>query len=294
MIPRRRFLQTATAAASAAATMTNGFALPPTGAEVIDCHAHLHHRSNPHWERLDRALLDASAQLGIGQLCCSTLPPRRPATPEAWRECNDSTAEAVRRYPGKVLAWAHVNPGYREALDDVRRLVEERGFIGVKLYNEYWANEPVLFPLVELCIKLGVPILHHAGHTMWLSAAQPRISDGSHFSDLARRYPEALIICAHICGGGDWEWEIKALRHAKSVYLDTSGSVADAGVIEMAVRTLGAERLLFGCDMSLTASMGRLRGADISEADRARILGGNMKAILARRTRAGGSGSPRA
>ena len=41
--------------------------------------------------------------------------------------------------------------------------------------NEYWANEPVLFPLVELCIQLRVPILHHAGHTMWLSAPQPRI-----------------------------------------------------------------------------------------------------------------------
>ncbi len=273
MIPRRNFL-----AAPAA------FAMPfPTPAEVIDCHAHLTHPSNPNQARLDRALIDAADKLGIGQLCCSTLPPRRPAAPESWRECNEATARAVQRFPGRVLAWAHVNPGYREAVDDVKRLVEDRGFIGVKLYNEYWANEPVLFPLVELCIRLRVPILHHAGHTMWLSAAQPKISDGSHFSDLARRYPEAMIICAHICGGGDWEWEIKALRNAPSVYLDTSGSVADEGVVELAVRTLGAGRILFGCDMSMTASMGRLRGAEIAEADRTRILGANMKVLLARR-----------
>lgn len=273
MIPRRSFLAAAAMAATAA----------PPSAEVIDCHAHLSHHSNPNWERMDRGLMDAADKLGIGHLCCSTLPPRRPATPETWRESNDFTAAAVRRFPGRIRAWAHVNPGHREAVDDVRRLVEDRGFIGVKLYNDYFANEPVLFPLVELCIQLRVPILHHAGHTMWLPAPQPRISDGSHFSDLARRYPEAMIICAHVCGGGDWEWEIKSLRNAPSVYLDTSGSVPDEGVIEMAVRTLGAERLVFGCDMSMTASMGRMRGAAIAESDRARILGGNMKSILAKR-----------
>ncbi len=113
--------------------------------------------------------------------------------------------------------------------------MEDRGFIGVKLYNEYWANEPVLFPLVEACIELRVPILHHAGHTMWLAAAQPKISDGSHFSSLARRYPEAMIICAHICGGGDWEWALKHLRDAPTVYLDTAGSVIDEWMVDKAV-----------------------------------------------------------
>ncbi|MFN7922695.1 MAG: amidohydrolase family protein [Bryobacteraceae bacterium] len=261
-------------------------AAQPTPPPIIDCHAHLHHHSIADWQRLDRALIDAADKLGIGRLCCSTLPPRRPATPESWRECNQWTAEARDRFPGRILGWVHVNPGYREALDDVQRLIEDRGFIGVKLYNDYWANEPVVFPLVELCIRLRVPILHHAGHTMWLGSPQPRISDGSHFSDLSRRYPEAMIICAHVCGGGDWEWEIKSLRNARGVYLDTSGSVADEGVVEMAVKLLGVERLLFGCDMSMTASMGRLRGAAISEADRAAILGGNMERLLSKRGRA--------
>jgi predicted TIM-barrel fold metal-dependent hydrolase len=94
-----------------------------------------------------------------------------------------------------------------------------------------------------------------------------------------------MIICAHICGGGDWEWTIKALRDAPTVYLDTSGSVVDDGVVEMAVRLLGADRLLFACDMSLTASVGRMRSAELSEEDRRKILGGNMQRILNRRAR---------
>lgn len=172
---------------------------------------------------------------------------------------------------------------YPEALDEIRRSVEDRGFIGIKLYNDYRASEPVVFPIVELAIELRVPILHHAGHASWLSPPQPRISDGGDLAELARRYPEAMLICAHIGGGGDWEWTIKALRKAPTVYLDTSGSVIDDGVVEMAARVLGADRLLFACDMSMTASVGRLRAAELSQADKQKILGGNMLRILGRR-----------
>ncbi|MBI4875119.1 MAG: amidohydrolase family protein [Acidobacteria bacterium] len=259
--------------------------LPGAGpAKVIDCHAHLTHHGNPGWEEADRRLIDAADRLGIGQLCCSLLSPRRPARPEDFRQCNDWAAEAMRRYPGRILCYCFVNPGYgREAREEIARCVEKLGFIGVKLYNDYVATEPVVWPVVEQAIALSVPILHHAGHTYWLSEPQPRISDGGTFAELAGRYPEAMLICAHAAGGGDWEWTIKALRNAPGVYLDTSGSVPDEGVVEMAVRTLGAGRILFGCDMSLTASVGRIRSAELSDADRAAILGGNMQRILARR-----------
>jgi predicted TIM-barrel fold metal-dependent hydrolase len=253
------------------------------GARVIDAHAHLYHHSRPTWREDDRRVIDAADKLGIDQLCCSILPPQRPATLEAFRESNEFVSEAMARFPGRVLGYCFVNPGHKEALDEVRRSVEDRGFIGVKLYNDYRANEPVVFPLVELTIELRVPILHHAGHTSWLPSPQPRISDAGHFAELSSRYPEATIICAHIAGGGDWEWTIKTLRGAPRVYLDTSGSVIDEGVVEMAVRLLGAERLLFACDQSFTASVGRIRGAEISESDRRKILGANMQRILSRR-----------
>ena len=57
-------------------------------------------------------------------------------------------------------------------------------------------------------------------------------------------------------------------------------------MVERAVRLLGADRLLFGCDMSLTASVGRIRGAEISEDDRRKILSGNALKLRARRRKA--------
>jgi len=290
-LTRRCFLATTGAAAGAVMAGATGrwakasnsaaaFAQPKSS-PVIDCHAHLHHHSSSTWKDSDRKLIEAADKLGIDQLCCSILTPRRPATAEGFRECNQWVAEAIQRFSGRVLGYCYVNPGYqREALDEIRRCVLDRGFMGVKLYNEYTCTEPVLFPVVELAIELRVPILQHAGHSHYFVADQPRLSDGGHLAQLAARYPEARLICAHIGGGGDWEWTIKALRHARNVYLDTSGSVIDEGIIELAARVLGVDRLLFGCDMSMTAGVGKIRACELSPADKQRILGLNMQQLL--------------
>jgi predicted TIM-barrel fold metal-dependent hydrolase len=287
---RRSFLRRSIAAAAAVGAAVGCRAVgaergpesgAPRRAKVIDCHAHLQHRGRPDWEAEDRKLIAAADRLGIDQLCCSILTPRRPATPEGFRECNRWVADALGRYPGRVLGYCYVNPGYpEEAREEIRRGVGEHGFIGIKLYNEFKCTDPVVFPVVELAIELGVPILHHAGHLHYPLEDQPHISDGGDLAELARRYPEARLICAHLCGGGDWEWTIKALRHAPTVFLDTSGSVADEGVVEAAARVLGADRLLFGCDMSMTAGMGRIRAASLGASEKEKILGGNMEAIL--------------
>ena len=300
LLTRRRFLQTTAAAGGTAGTILAGAPrlaaetsapepaaargpapAQPRPAPVIDCHAHLHHHGSPAWEANDRKLIDAADRLGIDRLCASILTPRRPATAAGFRECNAWVAEAMRRFPGRVLGYSYVNPGYaREALDEIRRSVLDRGFIGIKLYNEYTCTEPVVFPVVELSIELRVPILQHAGHAHYPITDQPRISDGGHLAQLAARYPEARLICAHVGGGGDWEWTVKALRHAKNVYLDTSGSVIDEGIVDLAARVLGVDRLLFGCDMSMTAGVGKIRAASLSAADKQKILGLNMQELL--------------
>lgn len=281
-LTRRSLLEgTAAAAGFAGQALPAGAARP---AKVIDCHAHFATRTSPHARDQDRLLIEAADKLGIDLLCCSLLAPRRPSTPDDFREANREAWETVKRFPGRVAAYAYVNPGYtREAVDEIRRSVEDRGFIGVKVYNEYFATEPVFFPIVETVIQLRVPILFHAGHMHFYNEQQPRISDGGHIAELARRYPEAMLICGHVCGGGDWEWTIKALRNAGSVYLDTSGSVIDEGVVEMCVDVLGAGRVLFGCDMSMTAGVGKVRAAALRPEDRVKIMGDNMAAILAKR-----------
>jgi len=234
------------------------------------------------------SVIDAADRLEIDQLACSIpITGGRWATPDEVRACNDGLLEAMRRYPWRILGYCFLNPGYgAEALAELERCVVREGMIGVKLYNQYKINDPVVFPLIERTIELGVPILVHAARLVRAEdiAQQPLTSHAADFVDVGRRYPEAMIIEGHIAGGGDWQWSLKVLRDAPpSIFLDTSGSVMDAGMLERCVRDAGEDRLLFATDMTMEGNVARVRDAEINDAQREQIFSRNFERILARR-----------
>ena len=251
---------------------------------IIDCHSHLTPRwKRDDWEQEDGKLIAAADALGINKLIGSIVTiGNRPCEPEHFRQANDWMKDGMRRFPTRLDGYCLVNCGYgREALKEIHRCVETLGFVGVKLYNDYYFDEPVVFPIVELCIELNIPILLHAGYMHYSSGHEGCLSGAERVAALSRRYPNAILICGHIGGGGDWEWAVKASRDSSpNMYLDTSGSVVDEGMIEMAARTIGVDRLLFGCDLSMPGGIGKLRAACLSEQDKRKILGENMQAIL--------------
>jgi predicted TIM-barrel fold metal-dependent hydrolase len=194
-------------------------------------------------------------------------------TPEMFRAKNNVVAAAMKRYPQIIKGMAYVNPGYmKESLYEIDRCIKELGMTGIKLYNQYFISDPVVRPVIEKCIELDIPILSHAGKLNTVPNPQPTISDGTHFAEAARNYPEAVFVYGHIGGGGDWQWSLKAIADYPNVYSDISGSVYDEGIIEQAVSYLGAGRLLFATDGSFSQGIGKLLGANISQEDKITIL----------------------
>lgn len=251
----------------------------------IDCHMHVNGRRKKWgWSSNDR-IIEAADKLGINQLCASIPITQGMPTMDEVRECNDDVLAAMRRYPGRILGYCFVCPGYKEAIDELDRCLAQ-GMIGIKLYNQYKIWDSVVHPIIEKAIEEKVPILEHAGYptTKEEWAKQPNMSHAGDFVRAAKLYPSAMLIEAHIGGGGDWEWAIKTLRDAPSVYLDTSGSVIDEGMIEMAVRELGVDRLLFGTDMTMEGGIGKILGADLTDAEKEQIFYKNMKKLLDART----------
>jgi len=251
----------------------------------IDFHSHVDGKDGKLDEASCDQLIEAADKLGIDKMCCSRPIPRGMPEPDEIRECNDYVLQAMKRHPDRIFGLCFLVPGwYRESLEELDRCLDQ-GMIGIKLYNQYRINDPAVFPIIEKAIDLQIPILEHAGHPVDSTTRQrqPNISDGVHFADLARRYPEAMLVMGHIGGGGDWEWSLQAIVETPSVYADTSGSVIDEGMIEYAVRLLGAERLLFACDMSEEAGVGKILAADITEEEREAIFWRNADAILAKR-----------
>lgn len=67
-------------------------------------------------------------------------------------------------------------------------------------------------------------------------------------------------------------------------YLDTSGYGHDRmGMLEYAVKKIGADRVLFGSDFSINCPatvIARVNNAFITEEQRGKILSGNLQALL--------------
>jgi predicted TIM-barrel fold metal-dependent hydrolase len=91
-----------------------------------------------------------------------------------------------------------------------------------------------------------------------------------------------VLFCGH--AGGDWEQGIRAIRPYPNVYLDTAGGDPTAGSVEMAVRELGADRVVYGSDVagrSFATQLAKVAAAQLTPQQQAQILGGNLRRLLA-------------
>jgi predicted TIM-barrel fold metal-dependent hydrolase len=218
-------------------------------------------------------LAEDAARTHTDTLVCSLPVIAQTATPEEFRHANDTLYLAMKRYPGLIKGFAFVNPGYvKESLCEIDRCVREYGMIGIKLYYQYYISDPVVRDLIEKCIDLDIPILVHASKLNYHPETQPFVSNGVHFARAGKEYPQARFVMAHIGGGGDWEWSLKAIADYPNVYTDMSGSVYDDQMLERAVDLLGAKRILFGTDGSYSACIGKMLGCSLSESDKICIL----------------------
>lgn len=207
-------------------------------------------------------------------------------SPEKFIKANDTVRLAIKRGHGRVFGQAFINPGYPEvALSELERCVKDFGFVGAKVYHQYLVDDPVFYPVVEKCIELNVPLTIHQGKgtTPPSGNINPRLSNGVHIANIAKRYPEATFLMGHIGGGGDWQWAIKAVADCPNVFADIGGSVYDRSLVEESVRYLGAERLLFGTDGSWSSGVGKILGAGITDEEKKIILSGKRLEKFLRR-----------
>jgi uncharacterized protein len=79
--------------------------------------------------------------------------------------------EIQRRYPHRMFVYGPISPfeGPNKAIDEVERLVAEHHVVGIKMYpfdfidgkirSFSLADEKLLYPILERCVKLGVKVV---------------------------------------------------------------------------------------------------------------------------------------
>ena len=249
--------------------------------EIWDCHTHLSGVPGETPEARLGKLLEYADRMGIARLCVFLgMKWNYDPTPEFMRQSNDEVLRALKRFPERAFGFVYLNPKHTQAsLDELNRCVRDGPMVGVKLWVALHCNDPRLDPIIARAAELKAVVTQHC----WIKITGnlPGESTPMDLAELAARHPKATLICAHT--GGDWERGIRAIRPHPQVYADINGGDPTAGFTEMAVRELGAERVLYGSDAggrSFSSQLAKVLGAHIPDSVKQLILAGNLKRIL--------------
>jgi predicted TIM-barrel fold metal-dependent hydrolase len=187
-------------------------------------------------------------------------------------------AAALARTDTRFCPFARVHPAHgRAAVEELRRCFDE-GFFGLKIWLTK-ADAPEMDPLMELLVERGKPLLIHAMHKSTGNYAGE--SDPCAVAVLARRFPQAKIVMAHI--GGNFLYGCEAVADCPNVWTDCSGTFCEQGMVGHAVRELGADRVIFGSDApgaDFTANLAKVTGEDLPVGARQRVLHDNAMKLL--------------
>jgi predicted TIM-barrel fold metal-dependent hydrolase len=192
------------------------------------------------------ATVEAMDAAGVGRGLLSAW-----SSPQGSLVSNEEVAGWVAARPKRFKGLTAVDLAKpMEAVRELRRCVEELGFVGLRLLPWLWEAPPTdrrYYPLYAACVELGVPFCTQVGHTGPLRPSETG-RPIPYIDQVALDFPELTIVCGHI--GYPWTEEMVAVaRKHENVFIDTSAYTAKRYPPELVayMKTRGGRRkVLFG------------------------------------------------
>ncbi|MDF2721600.1 MAG: amidohydrolase [Paenibacillus sp.] len=234
---------------------------------IVDVHAHLG------WDQVFDEMFTKEEQLakhreyGISR---TILQPASCHDLDTVCSQHDSIAAVCKAYKGMFYGMANPNPHLpdKDYEAEVRRCVEQLGFIGIKMHTFAHAVNPngsAGRKVLELARKLNVPVMVHTG------AGIP-FANPSQLLTAAERYPDVNIVLAH-CGMMIMAGETQlAMSRCANLYADITWT-AGFHLLHW-VKELGAHRFLFGTDHAdnTGTELAKVRTCGLSAAEQEWVL----------------------
>lgn len=223
-----------------------------------------------------RRALDAGIEWTIVSPLLGLMPRGKASAVEGNKEAFD----LVPRTPG-LRQWVIVNPLQPETYAQAEEMLKASWCVGIKIHpEEHWypirEHGKALF---EFAARHRAVVLTHSGGVN---------SVPEEFVPFANALPELRLILAHLghMDVGDITHQVRAIQSSRhgNLFVDTSSQKSVLpGLVEWAVREIGADRILFGSDTCLyfpAMYRARIDHAEISLEDRKKILSGNARRLL--------------
>jgi predicted TIM-barrel fold metal-dependent hydrolase len=250
---------------------------------VIDCHIHFNSPDGHYDVSEVRTCLALADRAGVDRMVYLFNLPTGGVDPqeEDILASNDIGMELMRCLPERFASFCYLNPSLpvEFSLAEIDRCITHGPMLGIKLWISVHADDARLDPIMTQAASLRIPVLHHA----WYKATEFVFNESTpaEIATLAHRHPHVTIIMAHLAGGG-WRG-VRDIRDCPNVVVDTSGAQPHADLVEYAVKQLGADRVVYGSDWPIrdfAVQRARLEGANLSDPQKALILGGTMEHLL--------------
>ncbi|CAG0967267.1 MAG: amidohydrolase family protein [Candidatus Methanoperedens sp.] len=237
---------------------------------IIDAHNHAGGPDRGDGKRQSAEEIVAEMdRLGIDRAVIFPFSERTPGT--SFSFANNSTAEAINKYPDRLIGFARLDPNFgKKAVEELRRDVGI-GLVGLKLHpssQKFSLRSEYLKEILKEASVLDIPIIFDSGK---------KESPPEQFGELAELFPDAKIILAHMLG----DFLPVALHH-QNIYLQTTG-MPRKEIIQEAVEDLDAERIIMGSDspyISMESELTKIKSLNISEMEKKLIMGENMRRIM--------------
>lgn len=209
---------------------------------------------------------------------------------DLYQRTNSYIAEAVARFPGRLVGFCNVPPRHPQAGDEIERCVA----LGLKGIGELKAegqgfdldDRTTLESVIEAAAAFNLPLLVHISEPVGkIYPGKGRSSPRKAYA-FAVNHPELKLVYAH-WGGGLPFYELMPEVHSQlaNVWYDCSASpyLYDPAVYRLALAAAGSGKILFGTDFPLLTPDRYFQEIDslgLPSADREAILGLNAQRLL--------------
>ncbi len=241
---------------------------------VIDAHCHIGTSLVSGVEITEEQLLRTMADHGIG----TALAMPQPQQGMEVAPIHDRIARFAEANPGVIYGMVNLSPRVTESeyRGEVERCIRGHGFRAIKLDPSVSAL-PINHGRCEIVFatarEFGVPVIIHTG--MGVPNALPSLTIPP-----ALRYPDVTVVLAH-AGFAIFAVEaIVAAQVCPNIVLEPSWC-ASYQVAEM-VRTLGAERVMYGSDhpSNVASELAKLRSIGLTPDQREQVLAGTARRVF--------------
>lgn len=248
---------------------------------IIDSHTHIRAGNDD-----IGAFINGMDEAGVDM---SVISPIAPA--ELGFMDNEYIAKLVKQYPDRIIGYASVHPSDENAVDQLRRSVEDYGLKGLKLHppiQNISMLDPRLGPIIETCIGYDIPILVHTG-PVYSRESRMIFSNSVDIDELAIRYPAAKFIIAH---GHPFGIDPVMVAKHENVYIDTTSTTSEYLTLFPQLDKMlydwmrRDDRILFGSDSNqnhperFASDLKPLRAMNIPEESKEKLFSGNIKRLL--------------